>query len=156
MNKQALMPPIRYSSYINAPPQRVYEALTKGEEWSRWFTTRATIDARPGGSYEFYWDSFGADLVTDTLTGPVLQAEPNRVFAFKWKSGLGMTTVTFNLEPRGDGTIVQVVEEGYSFDEKDVLACLNCAAGWGEALTLLKYYVEHGVSYGKVPKKEAE
>ena len=24
---------------------------------------------------------------------------------------------------------------------------LECAAGWGEALTLLKFYVEHGVVY---------
>ena len=28
---------------------------------------------------------------------------------------------------------------------------MECAAGWGEALTLLKFYLEHGVTYGEVP-----
>jgi hypothetical protein len=26
-------------------------------------------------------------------------------------------------------------------------AMLDCSAGWGEALTLWKYYVEHGIRY---------
>ena len=33
----------------------------------------------------------------------------------------------------------------------DVEAALGCAAGWGEALTLLKFYLESGTKYGEVP-----
>jgi hypothetical protein len=29
-------------------------------------------------------------------------------------------------------------------------ALVECAAGWGEALALLKMYLEHGVTYGRV------
>jgi uncharacterized protein YndB with AHSA1/START domain len=151
VNEQKEMPPIRYSTYVDAPPERVYEALSTGPGWDSWFTTTASIEAREGGRYEFSWENFGADRVTLTLTGPVLEAEPGRAFAFDWESGGGRTTVRFTLEARGEGTIVGVTETGYSFEEKDVVSCLDCACGWGEALTLLKFYLEHGVTYGEVP-----
>ena len=31
---------------------------------------------------------------------------------------------------------------------------MECATGWGEALALLKFYLEHGVVYGEVPLAE--
>jgi uncharacterized protein YndB with AHSA1/START domain len=148
---ESQMPPITYSTFIGAPPDRVYKELTTGEGWNGWFTTSAEIDARPGGRYAFHWENFGGDRETISLSGPVLEAEPNKAFSFRWDSGEGMTTVRFTLELRGTGTILRVEESGYSFSERDVLSCLNCACGWGEALTLLKFYVEHGVSYGSVP-----
>jgi hypothetical protein len=33
-----------------------------------------------------------------------------------------------------------------------VYATLTTAAGWGEALTLLKMYLEHGITYGPAPE----
>jgi uncharacterized protein YndB with AHSA1/START domain len=145
------MPPITYGTFINVPPERVYTELTTAEGWNHWFTTGAEIDARPGGHYTFQWKNFGADRETFDLSGPVLEAEPNKSFVFRWGSGEGMTTVRFALEPRGKGTIVRVEESGYSYSERDVVSCLDCACGWGEALTLLKFYLEHGVRYGDVP-----
>jgi uncharacterized protein YndB with AHSA1/START domain len=149
------MPPISYSTFIDAPQDRVYTELTTGEGWDHWFTTKARIDARPGGTYSFIWKNFGGDRETLELTGPVLEAEPNKAFSFRWGSGEGMTTVKFTLEPMGGGTLLRVTESGYSYSERDVTSCLNCACGWGEALTLLKFYLEHGVTYGEVPEATA-
>ena len=143
------MPPIEYSTYIAAPIAAVYRALTS--DWDGWFTADSSIDARPGGSYRFRWDGFGPTNEAFELAGPVLEADGARVFSFDWGSGEGMTTVRFELTRRGEGTVVAVSESGYSWSAQDVAACLNCAAGWGEALTLLKFYLEHGVSYGTVP-----
>jgi uncharacterized protein YndB with AHSA1/START domain len=151
MTERREMPPIRYATYINSPPGRVYEALATGPGWDSWFTTRAAIDARAGGTYEFFWQNFGAERSTLTLSGPVTEADPGRSLAFRWGSGKGETAVRFAFEARGPGTIVRVTESGYSFDEEDVVSCLDCACGWGEALTLLKFHLEHGVSYGVVP-----
>jgi len=151
MTERREMPPIRHATYINSPPERVYEALSTGAGWDSWFTTRASIDARASGQYEFFWQDFGAERTTLTLSGPVTEADPGRSFAFRWGSGKGETTVRFSLEEREPGTIVQVTETGYSYDEADVISCLDCACGWGEALTLLKFYLEHGVRYGEVP-----
>ena len=57
------------------------------------------------------------------------------------------TRVELNLEASGDGTIVRVKEDGYPNSEAGLAACLDCAAGWGEAMTLLKFYLEHGLTY---------
>lgn len=38
-------------------------------------------------------------------------------------------------------------EVGYSNSDKDIKTCINCAVGWGEAMTLLKIYLEEGVVY---------
>jgi hypothetical protein len=58
--------------------------------------------------------------------------------------------VSFTLEPFKSGTILTVIETGYSNSERDVRACLGCATGWGEALTLLKFFIEHGITYGEI------
>ena len=60
-------------------------------------------------------------------------------------------TVAFTLEPLGSGTLVKLTESGYSASERDAKAHVGCAVGWGEALTLLKFYLEHGLIYGHVP-----
>jgi hypothetical protein len=83
----------------------------------------------------------------------VIEVQPGRSFAFRWGSGKGETTVRFTLEPHGLGTMVWVTESGYSHDEDDLISCLDCACGWGEALTLLEFYLEHGVTYGRVPAR---
>lgn len=64
--------------------------------------------------------------------------------------GDSITNVSFTLEPFKSGTILTVIETGYSNSERDVRACLGCATGWGEALTLLKFFIEHGITYGEI------
>jgi uncharacterized protein YndB with AHSA1/START domain len=146
------LPPIRYETYVAAAPSEVFEALATGDGWSGWFTTAATIEPREGGSYRFEWRGFGPDLVDLVLEGEVLAYEPDRRFSFEWDSGAGRTAVDFTLTPRGDGCVVTLTERGYPPTEHGIATALECAGGWGEALTLLKFYVEHGVQYGSVPE----
>ena len=60
-----------------------------------------------------------------------------------------LTTVAIDLTemPGGEGTAVRLIETGYPDTPGGLAALLNCAAGWGEALTLLKFWLEHGVRY---------
>lgn len=57
------------------------------------------------------------------------------------------TTVEVDFEPAVEGTIVRLREHGYADTPESHRACLDCAAGWGEALVLLKFYVERGLRY---------
>ncbi len=50
----------------------------------------------------------------------------------------------------GEGTLVELVETGYILD--DVNDLVGCAVGWGEAMTLLKFYLEKNITYGIVPE----
>lgn len=97
------------------------------------------------------WVNFGAERMTTDDGGPVLEVQQNRKFAFQWQPGRVATTVSFELETRGAGTLVRMQESGHSMD--DVETAVYCAAGWGEALTLLKIWLEHGVTCSEVPAR---
>lgn len=150
------LPPIRYSTYIHVQPQRVYETLTTASGWDAWFTQGTEIDARPGGSIVLRWVDFGVDGYTGQDGGTVLEVQAPRRFAFHWTPGDSTTTVEFTLAPRGMGTIVQVTEWGHTTSPGDLQALVACAGGWGEALTLLKIYLEHGITYGQVPSPDED
>ncbi len=152
MSGAPTIPPIRYRTYINAPPDRVYETLTTGAGWDAWFTQGTEVDARPGGRIRFRWVDWAVDHYTTEATGPVLEADPRRRFVFQWTPGDSTTTITFDLTPLGGGTVVEVQETGHTDSKRDLEALVECAAGWGEALALLKMYLEHGVIYGSVPR----
>ena len=141
------IPDIQYSTYIQAPPQRVYEVLTTADGWDAWFTQGTRVDAQLGGSIRLCWSDWGLDHVTAQDGGAVLEAVPGQKFVFQWQPGDTPTTVAIELEARGSGTVVHLTETGYT----SMNGFVDCAVGWGEALTLLKFYLEHGVTYGKVP-----
>ena len=71
-----------------------------------------------------------------------------RRFVFrKVDSGTYETTVEINLEPHESGTVVRLVEHGYEDGSTGTDDMLKRASGWGHTLTLMKFYVEHGVTY---------
>lgn len=142
-----MIPPIEHKTYIQAPAAQIYRLLTSGAGWDAWFTQGTTVDLRPGGKIHFRWANWGPDHVTTQDEGTVLEAIPNRRFVFTWRPGDTPTTVLIDLEERDGGTVVSLSESGYtSFN-----GFVECATGWGEALTLLKFYLEHGFTYGPVP-----
>jgi uncharacterized protein YndB with AHSA1/START domain len=145
------LPPIHYNTYIAVPPERVYDTLTTPSGWDAWFTQGAEVDPRPGGYMLFRWVDFKVDRYTGESGGPVLEADRPRRFVFQWTAGDSTTTIEFDLEPLGPGTVLTVRESGHTTSEKDLEALVECASGWGEAVTLLKVYLEHGVTYGDVP-----
>src|SRR5262249_31655967 len=149
----------------------VFMTLTTAEGWDAWFTSGTTLDARPGGQLLLRWND--AETMRHRVTlwgpvhtglkigGPVVALQPQQRFAFQWTTAGHPTTVDFCLAERGPGTILTVTESGYTGDDLGATGVVGqmdnrspfamCASGWGEALTLLKFYLEHGVTYGAIP-----
>ena len=146
------MDKIVYSTYIKATPARVFRHFTSGEGMDAWFTCGAQIEAKPGGKMHFRWVSFGAKRETSEDQGEVIEVLPDRRFVFTWQPGDSITTVSIDFKAHADGCMVELCESGYGESERDRRMLLYCACGWGEALTLLKFYLEHGVTYGVVPE----
>ena len=144
--------PIRHSVYIDAPVSDVYDALTTADGLDAWFTDGSEVDASPNGEIVLRWNNFGPSRVTAEDGGPVLVAERNRRFVFEWEPSDNPTTVAFTLTRHVDGTILEVEESGF----ETMTSYMECATGWGEALALLKFYLEHGVTYGAVPIGEED
>ena len=137
---------IRQNTYIAAPPEKVFDVITSAAGWDAFFTTGTTINLRPGGDCTFRWKDWGPDFYTLSAPGKVIAVERPGKFAFQWASD-PVRTITFNLSAEMGGTVIRLTEDGYLDTPEGRSSILECASGWGEALTLLKFYIEHGVVY---------
>ncbi len=140
---------IRYSTLVRASPERVYDGIGTAAGLNGWFTTGATVDARPGGEIRFRWRDFGPSRLSCEDGGPVLEAQRPERFVFQWRpdNASYATTVEIDFQPVAEGTIIRLREHGYQDTPEGRRKIIECASGWGEALTLWKFYLEHGIRY---------
>ncbi len=146
-----MVPEIEMKTFINASPERVFECISTAGGWDSWFTQGTELDPRPGGHLMFRWKEFGATRTKLEMKCTIVDIIPERKFIFQWSPSGSKTTVTLSVEKRGDGCIITASEKGYELNEKSLWQFMDCSTGWGEALTLLKFYIEHGITYGAVP-----
>jgi uncharacterized protein YndB with AHSA1/START domain len=118
---------------IAASPETVWELLADPAEATRWMGQAASFDLRPGGAYR-------VDVIPGNVArGEFVEIDPPRrlVFTWGWESGgsadlvpPGSTTVEFELEPRGDGTLLR-------FRHRDLPSAESAAShshGWDHYL----------------------
>jgi uncharacterized protein YndB with AHSA1/START domain len=133
----------RQSVFIRAPRETVYDAFTTAEGLDAWFTRGSRVDARPGGALLFRWVDWGADRSINTdVPGRVLEAKRPERFVFEWGEPGSESTVEIVFEARDGGTVVRLREFGF----RKIENVIDNAGGWGEALTLAKFWVEHGIA----------
>lgn len=99
---------------IEAPLDAVWRIVTEADQIAQWFSDKAEVDLRPGGSGSLTFESHG-------VTAPfVVEAvEPPHRFAWRWSHPEGSeprvgnsTLVEFLLSAEGGGTRLRVVESG--------------------------------------------
>ena len=138
--------PIKHKVLIRTDREKVFKALTTSEGLDGWFTEGSEVDLRPGGKIIFRWVDWGVDKVNSSALCPILEVRSPEKLVFKWWDD-HYTTVEIDFISMDDGTVVSLKETGYEDSEEGRRRCIECATGWGEALTLLKFYVEHGLRY---------
>jgi len=140
---------VEFSTLVRAQPDQVYDAIATAAGLDGWFTHGASVEAKPGGQIRFRWKNHGLNNYTGENGGPITEARRPHRFVFQWKadSGLYMTTVEIDFTPVNQGTAVHLVEYGYEDSPVGTQDFLNRVSGWAQALTLMKFYVEHGVTY---------
>lgn len=146
---QLITEAIEYAVLVRANPEQVYDGIAQAEKLDGWFTTGATVEARPGGVIRFRWQDWGPDKVTTEDGGIVLVAERPQRFVFQWSpdSPTYLTTVELTFTAVAEGTVIRLHESGYHDTPSGRRKMIECAGGWGEALALWKFYIEHGVRY---------
>jgi len=122
--------------HVEAPPEVVFEVVTRPEHIREWWYAESEVEPTPGATGELVW-SDGDDPRAHVVPMTVVVAEPPRLFSFRWTHPAGETAVdgnsllvTFELVPAGDGTLLRFTETG--FRER----------GW-EAALLEEQYREH-------------
>jgi uncharacterized protein YndB with AHSA1/START domain len=146
---QTILEEIHFAVIIHTDRVRVYETLTHAEGWNAWLTEDSSLDPRPGGRVVFQWKNFGPDHLSTSDYGTVIEVVPPERFCFRWHpdSPTYETEVNLDLYEDADGTVVRVTERGFADSLEGLHAFGQSAAAWGEALTLLKYYLEHDITY---------
>jgi uncharacterized protein YndB with AHSA1/START domain len=103
------------STVVDAPPARVFDAWTRGEELARWFYPRGlplvahTFDVRPGGAYRVCMRGIdGTDYWVHGVYREIV-APRRLVFTHVWESGPSSdTVVTVTFADRGGLTEITV------------------------------------------------
>ncbi|GAA2996311.1 SRPBCC family protein [Streptosporangium longisporum] len=118
--------------HVDASPEVVFEVVSRPEHISQWWTDDAHFETKPGAVGEFVW----GDRV-DVAPMTVVEAEPPRLFSFRWGYPGGEVDdtapsllVVFELTPSGTGTTIKLTETGFR------------EMGW-EAAKLEEQYGQH-------------
>jgi uncharacterized protein YndB with AHSA1/START domain len=136
----------KHSEFIRAPREKVYDAFATAEGLDGWFTRGARVDARPGGAMLFRWVDWGPEkTINEEAPGRVLEAKRPDRFVFQWGKPGEETTVEIILEEREGGTLLKLREFGFRKIENVV----ENASGWGQALTLVKFWLERGIAVNR-------
>jgi uncharacterized protein YndB with AHSA1/START domain len=142
---------IRKHKHIEAPPSRVWRAVTDATEFGTWFRVRLEspfVVGRESAGHITYpgWEHVRFTLCTEAI-------EPETRFAFRWHpyaidmakdySSEPMTLVEFLLQPHEGGTLLTVVESGFDrlpCERREEAFRMN-ERGWAEQLDNIAAHV---------------
>ncbi len=154
---------LRRKEIIPLPPERVWSALTREEELTRWWCESADVDLRVGGRYRFsgsnvYGDQPAAAASESTprsASFEITQLVPHERLQFRWPL-LGVeTTVTYQLDNLMELTELRLTHTaseapgGWPFPS-------DRPNWWWIALPALRSYLENGQAALKIDYRSTE
>jgi uncharacterized protein YndB with AHSA1/START domain len=140
---------VDFRTLIRVEPGRVYDAIATEAGLNEWFTNGASVDLRPGGAIQFRWKDYGIDHYSGEIPGKVIDTRRPDRHVFQWRADSGTydSKVEIEIKPVEGGTVLRLVETGYEDTPAGMQDLLNRVSGWAEVLTLMKFYLEHGLKY---------
>jgi DNA-binding transcriptional ArsR family regulator/uncharacterized protein YndB with AHSA1/START domain len=122
---------------INAPPERVYDALLRiGQWWPHRFRDGAEVVLEPFVGGRFY-ESWGGD--TGALYGTVARLERPVAFAVSGPMGMAgpvSSVWSMTLSPAGGGTSLALAHRAFGDIDDETRAAYT--SGWGEVVAALR------------------
>jgi len=135
------MPDILHRLKIRVPPELVYRALTTAEGIRSWWTRDANLDAKIGGVGEFrFYNGSGLTKVAVEELVPAARVVWRTVSA-NAPGGWDGTTITFDLQPEGESTVLAFAHRGFREANEGYAAVTT---GWAYYLVSLQQYLERG------------
>ncbi len=132
---------IHHEIEVDASPETVFDVLIRPEQLERWIASKATVDPKPGGEYNFGWaGGTGAVKLVDL--------EPNKKLSYTWPEGETReeaynTIVTWTLEESGGKTRLTFVHSGFAPDR----VTGGYKAGWRNYMNWVRSIAEYGASW---------
>jgi uncharacterized protein YndB with AHSA1/START domain len=151
MSKQAgldprnFKPAFVYTIYIASTPEKVWEALTQAE-FSRKYFSGFAIDTelKIGGAFIVRTPDG-----SEHISGEVIECDPPKKLTVTWNVNwpglvekLGVTLVTYEIEPAGDAVKLTLIQAHDRPLSEDILS--GGRTGWPAILSSLKSLLETG------------
>jgi uncharacterized protein YndB with AHSA1/START domain len=145
MDISRFKPAIIYTIYIASTPQMVWEALTSAEFSRKYFFGFAVeAELKAGGAF-----IVRAPDGSLHISGEVIECDPPRKLMVTWNVNwpalvekLGVTLVTYEIEPAGEAVRLTLTESHDRPIEDDILS--GGRQGWPAILSSLKSLLETG------------
>lgn len=103
------LPVLRFEQRIAHPPASVWRALTDPVLLAKWW---AAGDVRAEAGHRFTLDMG----VWGRPKCEVTAVEPETLFAYRFGSGAVETTITWRMEPEGEGTLLHLEHTGFDLE----------------------------------------
>jgi uncharacterized protein YndB with AHSA1/START domain len=117
-----------FERHLNAPPERVWRALTDPDELAGWLAP-AEIDLRVGGRVVLRFED-------NEHSGTITELREPEVLAYTWDEARTESLVRFKLEPDADGTRLTL---RHTFEHEADFS--GYGGGWHQHLELLAGHV---------------
>jgi uncharacterized protein YndB with AHSA1/START domain len=147
-------PEFVYVTYIATTPERLWEALTRGEITKKyWYGRRLESTWAVGSPVEF----FDRDTQVRTDSGVVLEYDPPRRLSYSFlfeldeeAKEMAHSRVTFTLEPQEGMVKLTLVHDELPSEE----VAQGFREGWSPILSSLKTLLETGKPLPQIPSLE--
>ena len=129
---------IKQLYHINAPREKVFEAISTLKGVSNWWTTQVSGDDRAGGTLQFDFGDFKGPAMK------VAEIKANEKLVWECVSsehGWQGNTFTFLLDENDDKTRVRFSHDGWE-EQDDFYA--SCCFSWSRYLESLRQYCQIG------------
>ncbi|MDP3078120.1 SRPBCC family protein [Bradyrhizobium sp.] len=148
MNVDNFKPAFVYMIYISSTPERVWDALTSAEFSRKYFSGLAVeTELTTGGAFVVRMPDGSIHI-----SGEVIECDPPRKLTITWNVNrpdlvekLGVTLVTYEIEPAGEGTIRLTLMQAHERQLSDDILS-GGRAGWPAILSSLKSLLETGAA----------
>jgi uncharacterized protein YndB with AHSA1/START domain len=141
--KKNLVEPVVIERTLNAPVERVWNALTHVDQMRQWYFNLKEFKAEVGFEFEFVIEHDGNRYHHLCRVAEVI---PKKRIAYTWryKNVPGDSLVTFELSAQGDTTRLKLTHSGIeTFPETPAYARKNFEAGWTQIVhSELRQFVE--------------
>jgi uncharacterized protein YndB with AHSA1/START domain len=138
-------PAIVYTIYIASTPEKVWQALTTAEFSRQYFSGLAVeLEQKVGGAFVVRLPDGSVHI-----SGEVIECDSPRKLTITWNVNwpelvekLGVTLVTYEIEPAGDAVRLTLTQAHDRPIDEDILS--GGRAGWPAILSSLKSLLETG------------
>jgi uncharacterized protein YndB with AHSA1/START domain len=146
-----------YVTYIRAPQQKVWDALTKPEHQKiYWFGGHQESNWKKGADWKMFMPQYG---LTDS--GEILESDPPNRVVIKWRNEFrpnlkeeGYSRCVMELATEDDLTKLTI---SHSIEKENAQFIQAVSGGWPRILSSLQAYLETGRAHGdtRTPAEQA-